>query len=250
MKYEFLTRANVGALHTLCTSNKPEFASANAKRERWWDEMFTRGLRGWIAFDDGAPVGYVEYLPIEVAPFPVTGENANYLTCLWVLPEYERHGAGGNLLAACVGDSPRGVATMAHEGAHKPASFFERFDFRQVDRVDTSILLVHGPATVRLERTHYRAHEDAQRLAVDVLFNPECPWSVRTAERVIAAVEKHPARSEIDLWVGDAWASGAHLGLWGGVYFNGAAAFTVPPDNKEIEQAIENALTVRAASDL
>ncbi|MCL4488133.1 MAG: GNAT family N-acetyltransferase [Chloroflexi bacterium] len=250
MKYEFLTRANAGTLHALCTANKPEFASANAKRERWWDEMFTKGLRGWIAFDDGAPVGFIEYLPIEVAPFPVAGENAHYITCLWVLPEYERQHAGRSLLAACLGDSPSGVATIAYEGTHKPASFFKHLGFRQVDQVGDSVLLVHGQATVELERAHYQAHENAQRLAVDVLFNPECPWSVRTAERVIAAVDNHPARAEIDLWVADAWASGAHLGLGGGVFFNGTTLFSAPPSDKEIQEAIENALTVRAASDL
>lgn len=250
MKYEFLTRANVGALHTLCTGDKPEFASANAKRERWWDEMFSRGLRGWIAFDDRKPVGYVEYLPVEATPFPVTGEAANYLTCLWVLPGYGHQGVGASLLAACVGDSPQGVATIAHEGEHKPASFFKYCGFRDLDRVGGSILLVHGPAQVRLERAHYRAHERADRLAIDVMYNPECPWSVRTAERVAAAVESHPARGEIDLWVGDAWASGAHLGVWGGVYLNGVAAFDTPPSDKEIAQAIENALVVRVASDL
>ena len=109
MKFEFLTRANAGALHTLCTGDNPEFASANAKRDRWLDEMFRKGLRGWIAFQDRKPIGYVEYVPIEVAPYPVAGQNANFLTCLWVLPDYGHLGAGGNLLAACIGDSPCSV---------------------------------------------------------------------------------------------------------------------------------------------
>ena len=75
MKFEFLTRANAGALHTLCTGDKPEFAAANAKREEWLDGMFRQGLRGWVAFQDGIPAGYVEYLPIQVAPFPVVARS-------------------------------------------------------------------------------------------------------------------------------------------------------------------------------
>ena len=250
MKFEFLTRANAGALHTLCTGDNPEFDSANAKRDRWLDEMFRKGLRGWIAFQDRKPIGYVEYVPIEVAPYPVAGQNANFLTCLWVLPDYGHLGAGGNLLAACIGDSPTGVATIAHRGAHMPPDFFEHFGFRRVDEVHGNILLVHGPVQAQLQRVHYRAHENANRLAVDVMFNPECPWSTRTAERVIAAIEQHPARGEIDLWVGDAWACGAHLGLHGGVYLNGVQPFAKPPTEEEIAQAIQNALTIRVPSDV
>ncbi len=249
MRYEFLTRANVGALHTLCTNDQPEFASANVKRQQWFDDMFAKGLRGWVAFKDRAPIGYVEYIPIDVAPFPVNGRNANFLTCLWVLPAYQHTGVGGDLLAACLGDSTHGVATIAYEGAHKPADFFVHFGFRPVERLDDSVLLVHGPAEAELQRVYYRAHENAQRLAVDVLFNPECPWSTRTAERLIASIKEHPAHDQVDLWVADAWACGAHQGLHGGIYFNGVQMFKAPPSEQELARAIDNALTIRVASD-
>lgn len=249
MKFEFLTHANVGALHTLCTNDQPEFKSANAKRQQWFDEMFAKGLRGWVAFKDRTPVGYVEYIPIEVAPYPVAGEKANFLTCLWVLPSFQHQGVGGQLIAACIGDSPRGIATIAYRGEHKPVDFFKHYGFRSIDRLGDSELLVHGRAETQLQRVYYRAHESADRLAVDVLYNPECPWSTRTAERVIASVKEHPAHDEIDLWVGDAWACGAHQGLWGGVYFNGVEVFKTPPNEQEITRAIDNALTVRVASD-
>lgn len=250
MRFEFMTRANAGALHTLCTGNQPEFAGANARREQWFDEMFKRGLRGWIAWEGNAPVGYVEYVPVEEAPYPVQGQNANFLTCLWVLPKFKRLGVGGSLLSACVGDSPSGVATIAYHGEHKPVDFFTHFGFRESDRVDESSLLVNGDPQVRLQRSFYRAHESSERLSIDVLFNPECPWSTRTAERVMMAVKEHPAHDEIDLWVGDAWECGAHLGLHGGVYFNGLKAFSAPPSEADIAQAIENALTARVPSDI
>lgn len=249
MRFEFLTRANVGALHTLCTENKPEFASANARRERWLDEMFKKGLRGWIAYQDQQPVGYVEYVPIEHAPFPVSGRNANFLTCLWVLPSYNHLGVGGSLLAACLGDSPQGVATVAVPGGHQPLEFFEHFGFRIADRHENAVLLVYGAAEAQLEHTFYRAHESSKRLAIDVMFNPECPWSTRTAERVIEVIEKHPAREEIDLWVGDACACGTHLGIHGGIFLNGMHPFVEPPSEEEIVRAVENALTVGVPSD-
>ena len=250
MRFEFLTRANVGALHTLCTNDNPEFASANAKRERWLDEMFRKGLRGWIAFQDRKPIGYVEYLPIEAAPYPVVGKNASFLTCLWVLPQYKHRGAGASLLAACLGDSPHGVVTMGNPGEHKPIDFFKHFGFRDVDEINGATLLVYGTDDVQLQRSYFRAHEKSDRLAVDVLFNPECPWSTRTAERVVEQVEKHPARAEIELWVGDAWACGVHLGLHGGVYLNGVQPFTTSPTEAEIARALEDALTIRVPSDV
>lgn len=249
MRFEFLTRANVGALHTLCTENKPEFASANAKREQWLDGMFKKGLRGWIAYQDQTPLGYVEYLPIETAPFPVTGHNANFLTCLWVLPVHNHLGVGGSLLAACLGDSPQGVATVVFKGGHMPVEFYEHFGFRVADQIGDSVLLVHGDVEAQLLHTHYRAHESSRQLKVDVMYNPECPWSTRTAERVIEVIEKHPARDEIDLWVGDACACGTHLGIHGGIFLNGMQPFTTPPTEEELARAVENALTIRVPSD-
>ncbi len=250
MKFEFLTRANAAALNTLCTGDKPEFASANAQRNAWIDTMFGKGLRGWVAFDDGKPAGYVEYLPIEHAPFPVSGKNAAFLTCLWVLPAYEHLGVGGSLLAACLGDSPQGVATIAYRGQHKPADFYEHFGFRRVDEHAEMILLVQGNPKVELLRAYYRAHADADRLQVDVLYNPECPWSTHTAERVISTVKNHPAFDQMNLWIGNAWECGAHMGLQGGVYLNGINAFKTPPSDEDIVKAIEQALTVGVPSDL
>ncbi len=250
MKFEFLTRTNVSALHTLCTGDQPEFASANSKRQQWFDEMFRRGLRGWIAFHDRVPAGYIEYLPIQAAPFPVAGSDANFITCLWVLPQFQHQGVGGNLLAACIGDSTRGIATIGYrEGPHKPVDFFKHFGFEEQDRDGDSVLLTRDGADAHLERVRYRAHASAERLAVDVLYNPECPWSTRTAERVIATIKQHPAFKEIDLWVGDAWACGAHQGLFGGVYLNGVQPFIRPPTDADIQRAIDDALTVRVPSD-
>jgi hypothetical protein len=128
--------------------------------------------------------------------------------------------------------------------------FYEHFGFRVADQIGDMVLLVQGAAQAELEHMHYRAHENAQRLAIDVMFNPECPWSTRTAERVIEFVEKHPARAEIDLWVGDAWACGTHLGIHGGVFLNGVQPFAKPPSDEEIARAVDNALTVRVPSDI
>ncbi len=250
MRYEFMTRANIQALHTLCTGNKPELAGANAQRQRWWDEMFPRGLRGWIAFDHQTPIGHVEYLPMSAAPVSLSGTEGNFLTCLWVLPQYRKRGTGNSLLAACVSDSPKGVATMAFEGDHQPASFFERFGFRLQDQHEEALLLVHGPAEVEWNRFRFCAHEKSERLAIDVMYNPECPWSVYTAERVRALVAQHPAHAEIDLWVGDTWSCGTHQGLFGGVYFNGVAPFDQPPSDDDIVRAIDNALTIGVACGL
>lgn len=250
MKFEFLTRTNVNALHTLCTGDKPEFASANKKRQEWFDEMFRGGLRGWIAFQDHKPAGYIEYLPIEAAPFPVTGQDANFITCLWVLPQYQHQGLGGSLLAACIGDSARGLATIGyHKGEHKPVNFFAHFGFEEKDHDGDSVLLTRDCADVHLERVRYRPHASGQRLAVDVLYNPECPWSTRTAERVVDTVKAHPAFPEIDLWIGDAWACGAHQGLFGGIYLNGIQPFTSPPSDADIQRAIDDALVMRVPSD-
>jgi hypothetical protein len=42
--------------------------------------MLTKGLGAKLAYDRGYPAGFIEYLPIEVAPMPVNGKHLFFIS--------------------------------------------------------------------------------------------------------------------------------------------------------------------------
>jgi len=247
VRLERLTGSSVEALHVLCTGAGGEFAQAKEVRETWLREMFEKGLTGWIAYEGETPVGYIEYMPLEQAPYNVTGEGGQFITCLWVLREHRGKGVGSALLRACMDDCPDGVSTLAYRGVdHKPAEFFERVGFQAVREEGIAVLLTRGDVQISLAPSGlYVPRQLDGRLAVDVLYNPQCPYSYRVAERFQGVVEGHPRQGLIDLLLIDVWAERERLGLSGGIFLNGqAAAFETmgPPDQGEIRRVIDEAL--------
>lgn len=246
-RLERLTMNNVEALHMLCTGGGAEFARAKEVRQAWLQEMFEKGLSGWVAYEGKTPVGYIEYMPLEHAPYHVTGEGGHFITCLWVLPEHRGQRVGSALLQACLEECPQGVSTLACRGIdYKPAEFFEHWGFQTVHEEGISVLLSRGEVQVCPGPGGcYRPRRLKGRLAIDVLYNPQCPHSYRVAERFQDVAEDHPHRELIDLLVMDMWAERERVGLSGGIFFNGqepAFKSLGPPDQAEIRRVIDQAL--------
>ena len=246
-RLERLTAHNVEALHVLCIGARTEFARAKEAREASLREMFEKGLTGWVAYEAKTPVGYIEYMPLEHAPYNVTGEEGHFITCLWVLQEHRGQGAGSALLQACLADCPDGVSTLAYRGIeYKPAEFFERSGFESVHQEGNSVLLTRGNLQVRRgPRGRYAPRQLEGQLAIDVLYKPQCPYSYRVAERFQVVVEGHPHRELIDLLVIDMWAERERVGLSGGVFFNGREPTFKslgPPDQAEVRRVVDKAL--------
>lgn len=247
---ERLGESSVEALHLLCTRGRTEFARAQEVRQAWLREMFDRGLTGWVAYEGKAPAGYIEYMPVEYAPYSVTGAGGHFLTCLWVLREHRGQGTGAMLLQACLDDCPDGVSTLACRGMdHNPAEFFEHFGFRAVNEEGISVLLTRGDVRVRRGPSScYTPRKLEGRLAIDVLYNPQCPHSYRVAERLQIVVEGHPCREQIHLLMIDTWAERERVGLSGGIFFNcqePAFESLAPPDQAEIRRAVDESLLGR-----
>jgi len=129
---------------------------------------------------------------------------------------------------------------------HKPAEFFERLGFQAVDEEGISVLLTRGDVHVRSgPGGRYTPRQLERRLAIDVLYNPQCPHSYRVAERFQVVVEGHPRRELVDLLVIDMWAERELVGLSGGIFFNGQEATfrsLGPPDQVDIRRVVDKAL--------
>ena len=167
------------------------------KRLEWIKEMMPKGLEIIVALGPRkSKKGLIEYLPIEMAPEPVKGENSLLIDCIWVLPRLWKVGIGKGLMQRFLDDASKagGASVLAYENDkwfgdfdYMPASFFKKFGFREVSRDETRVLLhldlgAHMPP--RLLTPKRRRAETKRKTIVDVFCNSQCPWCGWMADEI------------------------------------------------------------------
>ncbi len=126
------------AAYLCCGSGEtPEQVDKETEKRAWTERMIPLGMGAKIAYSEGRSAGFVNYLPIEVAPAPVEGKNALFIMCINVGGDWEGKGIGRALVKAveeqAASSGLGGVATIG-TGGHMPASLYEHLGFQTADR--------------------------------------------------------------------------------------------------------------------
>ena len=144
--YINLTEENIDSEHICCAIGDPKHQRGVDSKKQWIKEKLKDGhifrkldARGKI---------FIEYEPIETAWAPVSGENYNYIYCLWVAGSFKGKGIGRELLEYAISDSKEsgknGICTIVSK-KKKPflgeKKFFEHFGFKTVDSIGDYELL-------------------------------------------------------------------------------------------------------------
>lgn len=114
--------------------------------------MIPKGLGAKIAFREGSPAGFVEFLPIEVAPAPVKGKGILFITDIHINDDddggsvdFQGKGLGRKLIASVEAYARQkrfnALATLALDGTWMPAAFYEKLGFSAVDSAGDMRLL-------------------------------------------------------------------------------------------------------------
>ncbi|MEM3832334.1 MAG: GNAT family N-acetyltransferase [Thermoprotei archaeon] len=96
----------------------PKSGIVNVKsRKAYLRTVSKRWFRKFMAFDKETPVAQVECVPIEHAPFPIKGEQAIFINCMWISKEYRNQDIGQKLLEMCINEykkyNPQGISLVA-----------------------------------------------------------------------------------------------------------------------------------------
>jgi len=244
------------------------------ERKKWLGDMMTRGLQISVALEEPEVVakslglktkkvkaksvrgsiakGLIEYVPIEFACEPVESEGGLFINCIWVVPPFWRRGVARALLERCIEKARAygGVSVLAYEGdkwfgffPYMPASFFENFGFREVDR-DGSRVLLHlnlgGDRKPRLIKAKTGKVRKKDKLVVDVFYSSQCPWSGWMVDKVKRGMKKHDA--VVNAINTDDRKMIEEYGLSRGVCINGAPIIKRMASWKEIESIVKQAL--------
>ena len=177
-----LSEENIDAEHICCAIGDPKHQDGVDHKKEWIKSKLKDGhvfrklnARGKI---------FIEYEPLETAWVPVSGDNYEYIYCLWVAGSFKSKGIGKELLEYAINDSKEkgknGICTLVSK-KKKPflgkKKFFEHFGFKVVDNIGDFELLA-----LQFKNSETpRFNENARSMKIDsedftIYYSNECPY--------------------------------------------------------------------------
>ena len=181
-EYINLSEENIDAEHICCAIGDPKHQDGVDHKKEWIKSKLKDGhvfrklnARGKI---------FIEYEPLETAWVPVSGDNYEYIYCLWVAGSFKSKGIGKELLEYAINDSKEkgknGICTLVSK-KKKPflgeKKFFEHFGFKVVDNIGDFELLA-----LQFKNSETpRFNENARSMKIDsedftIYYSNECPY--------------------------------------------------------------------------
>ena len=181
-EYINLNEENIDAEHICCAIGDPKHQDGVDHKKEWIKSKLKDGhvfrklnARGKI---------FIEYEPLETAWVPVSGDNYEYIYCLWVAGSFKSKGIGKELLEYAINDSKEkgknGICTLVSK-KKKPflgeKKFFEHFGFKVVDNIGDCELLA-----LQFKNSETpRFNENARSMKIDsedftIYYSNECPY--------------------------------------------------------------------------
>jgi GNAT superfamily N-acetyltransferase len=110
---------NVDEQGFFCYKSKPK-SEGYRRKLAWLRQRFAEGMKLKIVYEGKRSVGFIEYIPGEVAWRVVEATGYMVVHCLWVVGKGKKKGYGSRLLEACVQDAHQlgmaGVAMVTSSG--------------------------------------------------------------------------------------------------------------------------------------
>lgn len=177
-----VTPENVAEVGIFCNKNKksPGFKA----KVDWYKTGFSQGLRMKIAVDNsGKQLGYIEYMPAEIAWRPLVAPNYFFIQCIVIFSnEIKNNGIGSLLVLQCELDAKAhnksGICTMSSNGPWVAKNtLFEKNNFILIDTLERFNLMVkpfdnNTPAPKLIDWTK----QHSKYKGWNIVYADQCPW--------------------------------------------------------------------------
>ena len=181
-EYINLTNENIEEEHICCAIGDPKHQAGVDCKKEWIKSKLKDGhvfrklnARGKI---------FIEYEPLDTSWVPVSGNNYEYIYCLWVAGSFKDKGIGKELLEYAIEDAKKqgrnGICTLTSK-KKKPflseKKFFEHFGFKVVDTIGEYELL----ALPFKEGEMPKFNDSARKMEIEsqdftIYYSNECPY--------------------------------------------------------------------------
>ena len=181
-QYINLNMENIDEVHICCAIGDPKHQDGVDRKKEWIKNKLKDG-HVFRRLDARGKI-FIEYEPLETAWVPISGENYEYIYCLWVAGSFKEKGIGKELLEYAINDSKEkgksGICTLASK-KKKPflgeKKFFEHFGFKVVDSIGDFELLA-----LQFEESETpKFNENARNMKIEttdftIYYSNECPY--------------------------------------------------------------------------
>lgn len=200
-KYINLTLENIDKEHICCAiGDKKHQNGVNSKKE--WIKGKLKDGHIFRKLDARGKI-FIEYEPIETAWVPISGQNYEYIYCLWVAGSFKGKGIGKELLEYAINDSKEkgmsGICTLTTK-KKKPfigeKKFFQHYGFKVVDSIGDYELLA-----LQFDHNETPKFTDtAREMKIDhneftIYYSPECPY----VEYEVQELTEYAKNNEINI---------------------------------------------------
>ena len=137
------------------------------KRREYLEQVISKGFHKKILILRGEVVGQIEYGPIEVSGFPITGNKIIVMNCIWVLRKAKGHNYGKLLFNGMIenGNEINGIVTIALENHWSPwlkRRQLEKFNFISIDSIEVRHLMKHQETCFKIHLMWYPLRRNAE----------------------------------------------------------------------------------------
>lgn len=180
--YINLDMDNIEEEHICCAIGDPKHQDGVDKKKEWMKERLANG-HVFRKLDARGKI-FIEYEPIETAWVPISGENYEYIYCLWVAGRFKGNGIARELLEYAISDAKEknmsGICTLVAK-KKKPflgeKKFFLHFGFEVVDTIQDYELL----ALKFDDNDTPKFNENARLMKIDdedftIYYTNQCPY--------------------------------------------------------------------------
>lgn len=181
-KYINLDMDNIEEEHICCAIGDPKHQDGVDKKKEWMKERLANG-HVFRKLDARGKI-FIEYEPIETAWVPISGENYEYIYCLWVAGRFKGNGIARELLEYAISDAKEknmsGICTLVAK-KKKPflgeKKFFLHFGFEVVDTIQDYELL----ALKFDDNDTPKFNDNARLMKIDdedftIYYTNQCPY--------------------------------------------------------------------------
>jgi len=165
----------------------------------WKEDMLESGMEGLVLYQEGEPIGFAEYMPVENAPYPIEGDDIAVIMCFhWYSnqerDEDEHHTTEKYILKAVIEEIRsgfKGATTLAWDHpVHFPIDMFEELGFSEIDS-EEYISLMWLPLDKEAERPsiigpNFEPSDmsNSGKLSVECGYSRRCPYSLHDYHKV------------------------------------------------------------------
>ena len=240
-----ISPGSIADFYVGCIPPEEEYLRAGMESGAWFIGRRDRGSGGFVAYEDGKPVGRVEFHPLEESLAAISGDGLYFMPCIVVLSEAQKKGYGRALVEKVFEATAdrKGLVTVTAEG-WMPKEFFLKMGFEIAQQMGPTYLLLkkhQSDAQCAWIPPVFSARDEPDKVNVEVVMSHQCPFMIANYRRLVARAGELSEKVEVTEYV---LRDRGSLHKYGemNLYIDGQAPFVGPGGEEDLERIIKERL--------